>query len=500
MPVVYYETPTVSLIATDTYQNRIPHPNIIGETINIVVRDSATKQIIEVPDWMNDQVYPQNGIVINCSTDLSVIIGMEIDQSALITPNHTPTLTNLVGAILLFFVLGCSSCFGQGYYTPITGNTMQRGSVAITRKGNTDTTHHTSAILELSATDRGLLFTRLTEAQMLAISAPVAGLEIYNTDSAAYFYFNGSQWVALHAGSYAGLPAWLLGGNSGTGTGNFIGTIDSQRLSIKTNNALRLSIGNGPKTITAYQDSFLGMYRTPSLKATADSYGFMTSTMFSWIDSASASNQAYLTTGVDNFAYSTGDIFGVGNNYHSDIVDRHYGNKRDVMLSIDKTPHKRIQVEAFDNAVTDTISGDAEISIYDPAAGHDVISLQLFKSHASGDLKTSLYDTARAIVLIKDEIGAAGNINESYQNTDSLVVTGLKKIVFNNDIRIVNGSQGKNKVAISDNYGTISFQTLAALLSLVVSYSDDTAAAAAGLSIGDTYYNTTTKAYTRRTI
>ena len=294
---------------------------------------------------------------------------------------------------------------------------------------------------------------------------------------------------------------WGLIGNPFTNPAtNFIGTTDDQRLNIKTNNSLRFSIGSAQKTIITYQDSFFALYRTPSLKATADAYQFMTASTFSWFDSVAADNVAYLVTGVDNFSYSTGDIFGVGNNYHSGIADTHYGNKKDVILSIDKTPHKRIQVEAYDNAVNDTTSGDAELSIYDPSAGHDVISIQLFKPHATGDIKTSFYDTVRANVIVKDEIGAGGIISEAYQNADSINYTGLKKIVFNNDIRVVNGSQGKNKIAISDNYGTLSWQTLVYLLSIVDSYSDDTAAASAGLNIGDTYYNTTTKAYTRRTI
>ena len=343
----------------------------------------------------------------------------------------------------------------------------------------------------------------ITSQQQQGLFEVDAAFKLNNgTQAAGYVLVSDADGVGTWQTPSGGIGTnWGIGGNTGTNSAtNFIGTTDNQRLNIKTNDALRYSIGNTPRTIIAYQDSFFALYRTPSLKVTADAYQFMTATTFSWFDSVAANNVAYLTTGVDNFAYSTGDIFGVSNNYHSDIVDRHYGNKRDVMLSIDKTPHKRVQVEAFDNNVSDTISGNVEMSIYDPTAGHDVISLQIFKPHASGDIKTSFYDTARAVAIIKDETGARGIISESYLNADSINYSGLKKIVFNNDIRIVNGSQGKNKVAISDNNGTISFQTLAALLSLVVSYSDDTAAASGGLSIGDTYYNTTTKAYTRRTI
>jgi uncharacterized protein (TIGR02145 family) len=56
---------------------------------------------------------------------------------------------------------------------------------------------HPSAILEIKATNKGLLLPRLTDAQRLAISNPAEGLLIYNTDTDCQNLFNGSQWVEL---------------------------------------------------------------------------------------------------------------------------------------------------------------------------------------------------------------------------------------------------------------------------------------------------------------
>lgn len=52
-----------------------------------------------------------------------------------------------------------------------------------------------SAILELQATDMGLLITRMTTAQKLAIPSPATGLLVYDLDTQSFWYFDGTQWV-----------------------------------------------------------------------------------------------------------------------------------------------------------------------------------------------------------------------------------------------------------------------------------------------------------------
>ncbi len=53
-----------------------------------------------------------------------------------------------------------------------------------------------SAILDLTASDKGFLAPRLTTAQRLAISTPGPGLLVYDTNIGCYFYYNG-QWNSL---------------------------------------------------------------------------------------------------------------------------------------------------------------------------------------------------------------------------------------------------------------------------------------------------------------
>ncbi|MCS7073548.1 MAG: hypothetical protein NZ108_03685 [Bacteroidia bacterium] len=96
-----------------------------------------------------------------------------------------------------------------------------------------------SALLELNATNRGFLITRMTQAQRTAIAAPATGLLVYQTDGAAgFWYFNGTTWVNL-------TNNWMLTGNAGTNpTTNFIGTTDNVGFSVRTNNTERIRVTN----------------------------------------------------------------------------------------------------------------------------------------------------------------------------------------------------------------------------------------------------------------
>ncbi len=53
-----------------------------------------------------------------------------------------------------------------------------------------------SAQLEVNSTTKGVLFPRMTNTQMLAISAPAAGLQVFNTTANSMYVYNGSQWLS----------------------------------------------------------------------------------------------------------------------------------------------------------------------------------------------------------------------------------------------------------------------------------------------------------------
>lgn len=66
-------------------------------------------------------------------------------------------------------------------------------------------TPHTSAMLDVTSTNKGILIPRVTEANRPA--SPATGLLIYQTNNTpGFYYYNGSTWVMLGGGSGFALP------------------------------------------------------------------------------------------------------------------------------------------------------------------------------------------------------------------------------------------------------------------------------------------------------
>ncbi|PKL85495.1 MAG: hypothetical protein CVV22_07190, partial [Ignavibacteriae bacterium HGW-Ignavibacteriae-1] len=59
------------------------------------------------------------------------------------------------------------------------------------------TTPEVTALLDLVASDKGLLVPRLTTANRDAIAAPATGLLIYNTSNNRFEYYTGATWVPI---------------------------------------------------------------------------------------------------------------------------------------------------------------------------------------------------------------------------------------------------------------------------------------------------------------
>jgi hypothetical protein len=83
--------------------------------------------------------------------------------------------------LITVFILALSTAFAQG--------------VAINENGNPA---DPSAILDVSATDKGILIPRMTEAERTAIVSPANGLLVYQTEEPeGFYYFNGTLWLSL---------------------------------------------------------------------------------------------------------------------------------------------------------------------------------------------------------------------------------------------------------------------------------------------------------------
>lgn len=100
-----------------------------------------------------------------------------------------------------------------------------------------------SAILELEATDMGLLVPRIADPST-AISSPADGLLVYNTTNDRFEYYdaNLSSWVGILSSSLA----WTTSGNSiSDPSTEFIGTTNGQDLVFRTNNTEQMRILSG---------------------------------------------------------------------------------------------------------------------------------------------------------------------------------------------------------------------------------------------------------------
>jgi len=73
------------------------------------------------------------------------------------------------------------------------------------------TTPHSSAILDLTSTDKGLLVPRMTGSQRLAIT-PVNGLIVFDTDTASLFVYAASEWKKMPVKK---LEDFIVGSNFG---------------------------------------------------------------------------------------------------------------------------------------------------------------------------------------------------------------------------------------------------------------------------------------------
>ncbi|MDN5203266.1 tail fiber domain-containing protein [Fulvivirgaceae bacterium BMA10] len=179
---------------------------------------------------------------------------------------------------------------------------------------------NSSAVLDLSSTDKGLLVPRMTSAQRTGISSPATGLLVYDTDDNQFYYYDGSTWSELGLegpqgtqgpagpqgvqgiqgpkgdkgdqgdpgpqgpagtdgsdgadGDDGALNAWGLDGSTGTTAGtNFVGTTDDQALVFKTQNIERMRI------LTTGGFGFVGIgNQFPTAKLHIQGTGFGTAT------------------------------------------------------------------------------------------------------------------------------------------------------------------------------------------------------------------------------
>lgn len=113
-----------------------------------------------------------------------------------------------------------------------------------------------AALLELSSTNQGLLFTRLSDTVAINTYTPPDGTVIYFTPTKQLMVRINNSWQPVVTGATTATNAWSINGNS-NGSTKTLGTLDNFDLPIYTNNTERLRISNtgniaiGPSTFNA---------------------------------------------------------------------------------------------------------------------------------------------------------------------------------------------------------------------------------------------------------
>lgn len=128
-------------------------------------------------------------------------------------------------------------------------------SVAINTDGSVA---DATAMLDVKSSAKGMLIPRMTTAQRTGIATPATGLLVFDTDTNAFWYYNGTAWMKLDVAG----NNWSITGNSGTTAGtNFIGNTDDIPFVVKINNQLAGYITSTTTPATTYNTSwgYLGL-------------------------------------------------------------------------------------------------------------------------------------------------------------------------------------------------------------------------------------------------
>lgn len=86
---------------------------------------------------------------------------------------------------------------------------------------------HASSILDISSSNKGVIFPRMTSAQRKAIPAPAAGLMVFDLDKATIFLYDGNEWQPMmFSTGGANIPPIIRTPDDGQSNDIFGGAVD----------------------------------------------------------------------------------------------------------------------------------------------------------------------------------------------------------------------------------------------------------------------------------
>ena len=101
-----------------------------------------------------------------------------------------------------------------------------------------------SAMLDISSTNKGVLLPTMTAANRAGISAPATGLLVFQTDGIpGFYYYNGSNWVAVGTnGAVANNSGYLVGTVTTLAGSGFGGSTDATGTAASFNNPYSVAV------------------------------------------------------------------------------------------------------------------------------------------------------------------------------------------------------------------------------------------------------------------
>ncbi|HTE32679.1 MAG TPA: hypothetical protein VK666_20000, partial [Chryseolinea sp.] len=338
---------------------------------------------------------------------------------------------------------------------------------------STGATPAASAMLDIIATDKGLLIPRvaLTATNVAGpITSPATSLLVFNTVAAGttpnnvipgYYYWSGLAWIAF-TNSAASSTAWTLGGNTGVTTANFVGTGDDKALIFKSNALSFLEFGrrqtlglldvSGQPYLIDYQDANEKVtYVRSALQFEAAAASFYKPKMWTDVNGnfrvkGSSAGTDYFEFGSTGVANSGGFEFIVGDDGDEPILfkSNHYVNGTSEIMRL-QSGRMSVGSNAFDPTNPEKLLIDAgTTSSYNLMTGKGSIDnyLQINVKNgsagtsASSDMVASSNNGTELVNYIDMGINSSGYSNTSLPvlggaNTAYLYSTGNDFVIGN---------------------------------------------------------------------
>jgi trimeric autotransporter adhesin len=275
------------------------------------------------------------------------------------------------------------------------------GQVAINTDGSIP---NTSSMLDVSSTSSGILIPRMTSVQRDAISSPITGLLIYQSDNTPGFYFyNGSSWVVVGADAINinSLSDGLSDGNS-----LFLGVGSGENDDATTNYNTGTGVYALKEVTSGDYNSAFGTEALQSITTGTYNVGFGRASMYQNITGnynvALGANAGFSLTGSGNILIG----------YNAGFNETAINNKLFIHNSHSATP---LVYGEFDNTLL-RINGTLDINNAYQLPTADGTNGQTLKTNGSGSLSWS-NDTGAT--SINDLTDAATDNNSLFLGVDA---------------------------------------------------------------------------------